>query len=254
MSFAQQNALIGKYCAVCHTDAAKNGGLSLEHFDAAQAAPSLAAMLVSKLTSGVPLETVRAAASDPTAAALVSKKMKSGAMGAAGIPIPDKGTTDALIDALASEAAGASEWNLRSTQDPVTGAPLLTASILREQLSEKNAGEAAVYRLVLACNTATHEGEMQLAWAPAPTRGTLHASPDGKAPLEYKVQGTEKMGNGSAGTTGPAAVDLYKSTTVLPSETLTVSNLFPNQTVEFPFRDLGERARQALAPCFNGGR
>jgi hypothetical protein len=32
---AQQNALVQRYCAVCHTDAAKNGGLSLEHFDAA---------------------------------------------------------------------------------------------------------------------------------------------------------------------------------------------------------------------------
>jgi hypothetical protein len=81
MPAAQQNALVQKYCAVCHTDAARNGGLSLEHFDAAQAAPSLAAMMVSKLTSGVSLETVRAAASDPSASALVDKKMKSGAMG-----------------------------------------------------------------------------------------------------------------------------------------------------------------------------
>src|SRR3954454_5123804 len=81
MPVAQQNALVQKYCAVCHTDAARNGGLSLEHFDASQAAPSLAAMMVSKLTSGVSLETARAAASDPGAAALVTRKMKGGAMG-----------------------------------------------------------------------------------------------------------------------------------------------------------------------------
>ena len=43
MPVAQQNALVQKYCAVCHTDAARNGGLSLEHFDAAQAPPSLMA-------------------------------------------------------------------------------------------------------------------------------------------------------------------------------------------------------------------
>ena len=49
MPAAQQTALVLKYCAVCHSDAVRNGGLTLQHFDAAQAAPSLAAMLVSKL-------------------------------------------------------------------------------------------------------------------------------------------------------------------------------------------------------------
>jgi len=48
----RQNALVQQYCAVCHTDAAKNGGLSLEHYDAAQADPALAAMLLSKLRNG----------------------------------------------------------------------------------------------------------------------------------------------------------------------------------------------------------
>src|SRR5882757_3533382 len=85
MPVAQQNALVQKYCAVCHTDTARNGGLTLEHFDAAGVDPSLAAMLISKLTSGASLETVKAAASDPRAAALVTKKLKSGAMSAAGI-------------------------------------------------------------------------------------------------------------------------------------------------------------------------
>ena len=112
MPAARQNALIQKYCAVCHTDAANNGGLSLERFDAAQAAPSLAAMLLSKLTSGVSLETVREASSNAGAAALVDRKMKSGAMGAAGIPIPDKSAMDALLQALAMESAGATEWTV----------------------------------------------------------------------------------------------------------------------------------------------
>src|ERR1700730_4992142 len=99
MSPGQQNALVQKYCAVCHTDAAKNGGLSLEHFDAAQAPPSLTAMLLSKLTGGVLLKTAREAASNASAAAFIDRKMRSGAMGAAGIPIPDKATIDALIHA-----------------------------------------------------------------------------------------------------------------------------------------------------------
>src|SRR5258708_3521839 len=75
MRQARQNALVQKYCAVCHTDAAKNGGLSLEHFDAAQAAPSLTAMLLSKLTGGVLLKTARDAASNASAAAFIDKKM-----------------------------------------------------------------------------------------------------------------------------------------------------------------------------------
>jgi hypothetical protein len=107
MPVAQQNALVHKYCAVCHTDAVRNGGLSLEHFDAAHAAPSLMAMLLSKLTSGVLMETAKAAVSDPNAAAVVDQKMKGGAMGAAGIPIPDKPTIDALIHSFAVESAGA---------------------------------------------------------------------------------------------------------------------------------------------------
>jgi len=261
MPVAQQNALVQKYCAVCHTDAARNGGLSLEHFDGAQAAPSLAAVMVSKLTSGVLLETVRAAASDPSAAALVARKMKSGAMGAAGISIPDQPTIDGLINALASEATGADKWDVRRTQDPETKAPMLTASILRELPSARDGGVAAVYRLVLACNAATHEGEMQLAWAPVPRSGSLLATVDGKTSFTYKVEGAEKMGNGSQGTTGPAAITLYDSRKdsqtprmMLPAQALGIKDLFPNESVEFPFGELTQTARQSLAACFNTER
>src|SRR6266566_3250365 len=82
MPTARQNALVQKYCAVCHTDAAKNGGLSLEHYDAAQADPALTAMLLSKLTGGVLLKTAIEAPSNASAAAFIDKKMRSGAMGA----------------------------------------------------------------------------------------------------------------------------------------------------------------------------
>ena len=84
MPRAQQNALVHKYCAVCHTDAAKNGGLSLEHFNVADAPPGLIAMLLSKLTGGVSLETAKEAPYNPRAAELMERKMKTGAMGAAG--------------------------------------------------------------------------------------------------------------------------------------------------------------------------
>jgi hypothetical protein len=247
MPVAQQNALVRKYCTVCHTDAARNGGLSLEHFDAAQVAPSLAAMMLSKLTGGISLETTLAAASKPDSAALVARKMKSGAMGAAGIPIPDKAVIDALIHALATESAGAHEWSVSRAQDPA----VVTASILREVLSGRSAGEASMYRLVLTCNEATRQGEMQLSWAPLPKAGTLSVMVDGKHSFSYKVEGIEKMGNGSAVTAGPASINLSHPKIPLPAGNLVFSGLFPNETVAFPFDKLSHSDRQSMAGCFS---
>ena len=260
MPAAQQNALVQKYCAVCHTDAAKNGGLSLEHFDAAQAPPSLKAMLLSKLTGGVTLKTARQAPSDATAAALVDKKMKSGAMGAAGIPIPDKATIDALIHAFAVESAGAMDWTVERSKDAAASPRIVTASILREMPSAKNAGEAEVYRLIVSCNPATQEGEVQLAWSPVAQTGTLAASVDGKAAVPYRVEGSEKMGNSSglilhslaavmlAETKGGAS----RTRLPFPAESLTISDLFPGETVTFSFTNLPKDARQEFNACFPG--
>src|SRR5690348_785042 len=86
LSIARQNALVHKYCAVCHTDASRNGGLSLQHYDAGEPDPQLAAMLLSKL--------------------------RSGAMGAAGLGIPDKATGDAWIADTARQAEGAKQWSV----------------------------------------------------------------------------------------------------------------------------------------------
>src|SRR6185312_2679780 len=84
MPVAEQNTLVKRYCAVCHTDAAKNGGLSLEHYDAARRDPALAAMILSKLNNN--------------------------AMGAAGAGVPDKPTQQAWLEAAREQAAGATEW------------------------------------------------------------------------------------------------------------------------------------------------
>src|SRR3954471_5839549 len=81
MPAAEQNALVKKYCAVCHTDTAMNGGLSLQHYDAATREPTLAAMMLSKLNSG--------------------------AMGAAGNGMPDKAAQAAWLAATKEQAAGA---------------------------------------------------------------------------------------------------------------------------------------------------
>ena len=182
MPVSRQNTLIHKYCAVCHTDASNNGGLSLEHFDAAQASPSLAAMLLSKLTGGVALTTVSEVSSKASAAALVDKKVKGGAMGAAGIPVPDKATVDSLIHSLAVESTGAMEWSVQHRGK----SPIVEASILREKPMAKDSGEARAYRLILSCEVETRHGSMQLAWSPLPQKGTFAASVDGKPAVKFQ--------------------------------------------------------------------
>lgn len=224
MPVAQQNALVQRYCAVCHTDASMNGGLSLEHFDAARPDPGDAAMIVSK--------------------------MKSNAFGAAGIPPPDKATQDALVSALSAAASGASEWTLSWRDNPRTKAPMLVASVVQGVPSTTSQGEPDLYRLTLTCGVDAHEGEMQLAWSPnVPSNGrVVSAVADGKASVTYKVEGTEKMGNGTAGISGPGSVILRAMP--LPAHTLTISNVFPDQSVVFAFDRMAPDQRRMLSACF----
>jgi hypothetical protein len=126
MPIAQQNALVGKYCAVCHTDAIPNGGLSLQHFDAARPDPGLMAMIVSKL--------------------------KSKALGASGQPLPDKATQDLFQSTLAVESFGAERWFV--DRQPA----ILTANVVAATPSTKSEGEPDLFRLTLTCNADTHQG------------------------------------------------------------------------------------------------
>jgi mono/diheme cytochrome c family protein len=219
---AHQNALVQKYCAVCHTDAAKNGGLSLEHYDAAQANPALAAMLLSKL--------------------------RNGAMGAAGLGIPNTATRDAWVAVTTAQAERAEVWTVIRTEAPGSKAAILTASIVRGVAPRIPDTDAPVYRLTLACNSARHEGEIQLTWSPAPqTNRTFYISADGNLGIPHKLEGREeKMGNGSALATGLAAAMLN---TPLPEKTLTITGLFPGETVVFPFGELDQVYRRQLAVC-----
>ena len=58
------------------------------------------------------------------------------------------------------------------------------------------------------------------------------------------------MGNGNPVTSGPAAVQLYKASSIpLPAQTLAFSDLFPDQTVAFPFDALAPSTRQAFTAC-----
>ncbi len=243
MPAAQETALVQKYCAVCHSDAHMNGGLSLEHFDAAHPDPGVAAMLVSKLTNGLSPKQVAAWEHDPSGAAMIAGKMKVGAMGAAGLPVPDRATQDALVSALSADAAGYSEWTVSLLS------PILTASIVREVPSPKSAGNTDIYRLTLTCHADTHEAQMVLAWAPgaSPKGQTVSAAIDGKPPITFQVDGSEKMFQGTVGTMGTGATIL--SVASLPGHSLTITNLFPDETVVFPFGDLAQTARQELSKC-----
>ena len=183
MSPAQQNTLVRKYCAVCHTDAANNGGLSLERYDAARRDPALAAMLLSKL--------------------------RNGAMGAAGLGIPDKDTRDAWVAATAAQAADAQNWTVIRSERPTSSGSMLTASIVRNVPPRARETDAPLYRLIVRCDGASDQGELQLAWSPAPqTDRAFFVSVDGQPAISHTLTGQEKMGNGSAGTSGRASAIL----------------------------------------------
>ncbi len=243
MPAAQQTELVHKYCAVCHNDAHLNGGMSLEHFDSAHADPTITAMLMSKLTN-LSLEKVVEAQTDPTAAALLVKSMQKGAMGAAGLPVPDRATQDALVGALAAEAAGAKEWTVQRT------GTLMAASILKEVPSTAGEGAADMYRLSITCDSGTHDGEMIVAFGPgSPGKGRIMAAAvDGGAASTYDLFEIEKkMFRGATGKSGTGAVRLAP---VLPGRALTISNVFPDEAVEFSFVGLPQSVRREFAACF----
>jgi hypothetical protein len=98
---------------------------------------------------------------------------------------------------------------------------------------------------------------MQLTWAPknaGESARAISVAADADAPVRYIVEGHETMGNGAKkadGTenrTGPAATVLKGMQ--LPARTLTISSLFPNETVVFSFDGLAEAARRELSACF----
>ena len=221
LSVARQNALVHKYCAVCHTDASRNGGLSLQHYDAGEPDPQLASMLLSKL--------------------------RSGAMGAAGLGIPDKPTGDAWIANTASQAEGAKQWRVIRRDE--AGSEVLSASIIREVAPRLPGTDAPVYRLTLTCDASTRHGEMQLTWSPqAQTDRTFRVAVDDQAEISHKLEGTEKMGNGAAGASGRAGTTLNVP---LPQRSLAVKDLFPNEVVMFPVDELDQQSGKELAACFS---
>jgi hypothetical protein len=223
MPVADQNALVKKYCAVCHSDAARNGGLSLEHYDAAMPDPGLAAMMLSKLNNG--------------------------AMGAAGNGVPDKAAQQAWLESTREQAAHATEWFVSKQGD------ILSAGMVREVAPRRaNSSDPPVYRVLMVCQASTGLGEMQLTWSPQPQTGrTMTASVDRNAPVAYRIEGQESMGNGGTLQAGPASVFLNSGKSgklAFPKQSLIIRDLFPGETVEFPFEGLDKKASSELSKCF----
>ena len=81
----------------------------------------------------------------------------------------------------------------------------------------------------------------------------MTASADGKAPVECDIEGKESMGNGATVQSGHASLVLSSSDDrrlPLASQSLTVRDLFPGETVKFPLADLSQNARLELGKCF----
>jgi len=250
MPYAQQNAVVKKQCASCHTDALMYGGLSLEHYDATHSDPSLSAMLVSKITNGYSPSEVNAATSQALEGKMLAL-IKKGAITAGG-PLPDEKIQMALVRALSIEAAGAEEWHSNWTEDPQTHSRIFTATILRQLPSTKfPEGRIDMYRLIVACRIPSREGEIKLAWANGvPEEGReIIVEADGKTPFAHKIEGGKKQGNGA---NGPGATVLSPNTP-LPTHSLTIRNVFPDETVVFPFENLSETVRRDLTTCFSVG-
>jgi hypothetical protein len=216
LPISQQNALVGKYCAVCHDDAKMVGGFSLQHFDAINVDSILAAMMASKI--------------------------KDGAFGASGIPMPDQATQDALRNALLMKAANVTGWTVSSESQTLTLKNLQQVHLPINALAESN-----LYSLTLTCRLDTGEAELRIAWAPGdvPKEGAvITIVADGKA-TAHKVS----AGQGFAVLYSTSADGVTKPVGSVPEQILSIGNLFPQETASFSFDTLPTSARLAFAGC-----
>ena len=257
MPAKEQNAVLQKYCGSCHNDVLMYGGLSVEHFDAAHPEPSVAAMLVSKLTSGLTPRHVQAAGQGEQGHSKILSLLKNGAMGAAGAGVPDEATQVAFVKALSTQSAGAEQWDARWTDGVANQPQTLSMSIVRELPSTVFAGKTDMYRLILTCRPDSHEGEMKLAWANGvPDEGReMTIEVDGGSHWTHRVTGGKEQGNGKY---GPGSTILFpnleKTHVPFPVESLTIRDVFPNETVVFPFESLDRAVRRNFSACFETER
>jgi hypothetical protein len=168
-------------------------------------------------------------------------------MGAAGSGVPDEASQEVWLATTKEQAAGAKEWFVSR------GDGVVSASTIREVSIGPDVTARQVYRVKVSCNASSGVGEMQLTWSPRPQTGrTMTATADGNAPVEYRIEGKESMGNGGTVQSGHASVLLSDGAKLgFPNHSLTVRELFPGETVKFPFSDLDQKTRTELSTCFS---
>ena len=179
---------------------------------------------------------------------MILSKLNAGAMGAAGNGVPGKAAQEAWIAATKEQAAGAEEWFVNREDG------LVSASIAREVPSRRpDVKESPIYRIKITCNTVSGVGQTQLTWSPQPQTGrTMTAWADREAPVEYRIEGKESMGNGATVQSGHASLLLSDGGKLgFPNHSMTVHELFPGETIEFPFSDLDQKTRTELSTCFS---
>jgi hypothetical protein len=100
--------------------------------------------------------------------------------------------------------------------------------------------------LTLACNGATHNGEMQIATY-ASTAARPMPGGGAAVPFSYAVDGSAAQ-RAALSPTAPYAGSAG-SLSPFPTRTLTIADLFPNETVTFSLAGLSPAVRQVLATC-----
>jgi hypothetical protein len=163
--------------------------------------------------------------------------------------VPDKAAQQAWVQATTEQASGANEWFVSSE------AGRLSASIVREvRPRQPGSTDIPLYRLRMVCDPSKGVGEMQLTWSPQPQTGrTMAVLVDGNAPVEYKIEGTESMGNGATVQSGRASVVLSSGKSgklPFPDQRLTIRELFAGEAVEFPLANLDRKTHSELRKCF----
>jgi len=259
ISLSEQNVMMEKYCVICHLDTAMNGGLSLEHFDAATVSPPLAAILVSKFTTGVPLEDVMKPELDSQTVAEIEFGKRVGApsvMGIAGLPLPTDGEINGFIMAMARRSNDAEHWHIAVDEEEISADIVRVTTIpVREDQGDRD----ITYRLVLTCDTSNGEGEILLTWSPVPANGDLKVIVDSDPPVDFVIDGQELMANGDSGTSAPSSVVLAglgknddHPDIAVPRIRLRIKGPLPTDEVEFSFNDLWGSEPRLLNACFSG--
>jgi hypothetical protein len=216
LTVSQQDALIKKYCVVCHNDVLLVGGMSLEHVDPANPDPAIAGMMAGKIDGG--------------------------AMGASGVDKPDRALGVALSRALRAKSTGAEAstggWAMRV--DP------LVATIKVKGTSTANSQPPGTYTLSMTCSKNSAMSSHVLLSVSHPS--TMHLTADrpmpeaGSLSFAYEVDGAAT----------PQTSDRANFVLPLPERTLTIRNLFPGESVTFPFDGLNPEFRRIFSTCLPG--